>query len=300
MHNWRMRHLFIVLLVSIIILALASKYYYDWFLREGLGKNQTVYSSFGQRYQSVDNTYRSLDAANFKKNSEKAVGPNVTSSITDPNFTLQDDNGPKYDFNNLDNTGGSLADFNDASSPSGSQNYSRGRNIDFNIFATDYNRSHEPGGKNRDTSYPIASGGSLFGSRSFSDSSSTVCESINGFLLREIAITNIMATQFTAEQKLQMNSFMSALNNYMKKVRLSSPEVAANWVQSSGLTRTSLVDTVVAYARQQASNDKDAGNLVSMYEPVQSNATMLSYVLTMLVTSDLSDAYHDCNGSIIR
>jgi len=273
-------NILIALLIVVIVLAFVIT---GQSIREGIGKNQTVYKSFGERYKSVDNTYHALDAANNVQNSEKAIGKNVIDATVDPNQflpTYAQDNGPRQDFNNLQNVGNNLGNY-DASGGSSSIN-------DFNIFATNYDRRLEPGGKNSSATYHNAT--------------VSICETINGFMLHENAITNMMATQFTAEQKLQINNFISTVNSYMRIMKVQQPVVAANWLQTSNQTRTSIIDVVIKYAEQQAAGGSDsvAQNLVTTYEPLKNNTAMMAYVQAMLLSVDMNDAMHNCNGSIIR
>lgn len=279
------------LLITVIVLAILV-ISQRTVLHEGIGKDQTLYKSFGDRYKSVDNTYHGLDAANHAQNSEKVIGRNVIDSTVDSNQflpTYAQDVGPRQDFNNLRNSGEYLGNYN----PSG------GSTRDFDIFATDYDRSLEPGGKNRDSTTLFATNGTHQPIH-YRNSTASICETINTFMLHETAITNLMATQFTAEQKLQINNFISILNTYMKNMKTQEPAIAANWVQTSNQTRTSVVDVVLGYAQQVGSNTPDAQNVLIAYAPLKNNSAMTAYVQAMLLSVDMNDAFHDCNGSIIR
>ena len=254
--------------------------------REGIGKNQTIYKSFNDRYKSVDNTYHELDAIHSKENSEKIIGPNVIDATVDPNQFLPSyaqENGRLWDFNKLRSAGEHLGNYDPSGSSPGT----------FNIFATDYDRRYEPGGLNRDST-------SYYSTGNYRNATASICETINNFMLHENAITNMMSTQFTAEQKLQINNFIATLNAYMRNMKVQEPSVAANWVQMSNQTRTSVVDVVIGYAQQVGSKDPHAQNLINIYAPLRNNPAMTAYVQAMLLSVDMNDAFHNCNGSIIR
>lgn len=275
----------IILLIIVIILAFVIT---GQTLREGIGKDQVLYKSFGDRYKSVDNTYHALDAIHSKDNGEKVIGPNVIDPTVDPNQFLPSyaqDRGQRRDFNNLSNAGEHLGNYDPSGgSPKPPDGY-------FNIFATDYDRRYEPGGQNRDSTSS--------GNR-YRNATTSICETINNFMLHENAITNMMATQFTAEQKLQINNFIATLNTYMKNMKVNQPDVAANWAQLSNQTRTSIVEVVIEYAQQVSSYDSSAKNLLTIYAPLKDNSIMTAYVQAMLLAVDMNDAFHNCNGSIIR
>jgi hypothetical protein len=134
------------------------------------------------------------------------------------------------------------------------------------------------------------------GDRSSSSSMGT-CESLNNFMLRETAISNMMGTNLTAEQRMQSQKFMNLLNDYIAKVQRTAPLDATNWSRVA-LTRDDIVPVVVDYARGK--DDADSKKLVQAFDLVQNNATMTAYIKSMLLVADMTDAYHDCNGSAIR
>jgi hypothetical protein len=135
---------------------------------------------------------------------------------------------------------------------------------------------------------------------SFNTGKTPVCETLNLFLLRDTAITNMMATQFTAEQKMQIQNYMNVIDSYIKYMQRNNPTEAANWVRSANdKTRNGMVDTVVLYARQTAASQPEAQRVVTAAQPVVNNPSMMAYMQAMLMNSDMSDAYHSCNGSII-
>jgi hypothetical protein len=118
------------------------------------------------------------------------------------------------------------------------------------------------------------------------------CDSLNGFLLRETAISNMMSTNLTAEQRMQSQNFMNLLNAYMIRIQRVAPSDAANWVRRT-MTRDDMVQVVVDYARGKA-NDLDSKKLVQTFNAVQQNSHMMAYIKSMLLQADMTDAHYDC------
>lgn len=124
-----------------------------------------------------------------------------------------------------------------------------------------------------------------------------VCESLNHFILRETAVSNMMGTNLTAEQRMQSQKFMNLLNDYIGNVQRNAPMDASNWGRVA-ISRDDMVQVVVDYAK--AKNDATSKKLVQAFDPVQNNSTMTAYIKSMLLVADMTDAYHDCNGSVVR
>lgn len=118
------------------------------------------------------------------------------------------------------------------------------------------------------------------------------CDSLNGFLLRETAISNMMSTNLTAEERMQSQNFMNLLNAYMIRIQRAAPSDAANWVRQT-MTRDDMVQVVVDYARGKA-KDSDSKKLVKTFNAVQQNSHMMAYIKSMLLQADMTDAHYDC------
>jgi hypothetical protein len=115
------------------------------------------------------------------------------------------------------------------------------------------------------------------------------CELMQLFLLRETSLANMMATQFTAEQKLQLQTFMNALNKYVSYIQTKKPSDASNLVrQVVANTKSSMLDVVMQYAQQTSDHDMESKKLVQTYAPIQVNPTMTAYISAMLLVGDMT------------
>ncbi|NBV84418.1 hypothetical protein EBR57_09925 [bacterium] len=109
------------------------------------------------------------------------------------------------------------------------------------------------------------------------------------FVMRETALTNMMATQFTAEQKLQLQTFMNALNQYVSYIYTKRPSDAGNLVkQIVANSKSSMVDIVIFFAKQTSGSDVESKNLLTTYVPIEENPNMMAYLYAMLLTEDMS------------
>jgi hypothetical protein len=108
------------------------------------------------------------------------------------------------------------------------------------------------------------------------------CETLHFFNTRETAVTNMMFSQFTAEQKSQLQTFMNLLNRYVVGLSNTRPDVTANLISNRS---DSMLASVLLYAH----TDNNGADLINAYSPIQKNASMSTYLDAYLLATDMRD-----------
>lgn len=220
---------------------------------EGYDPTQKTFTSFADRYKQTDRTYAQLDDMNEDLNRQKEVGKHVT------DFTHTDGKEVVSGSNSWEHVRTQVTDEDDDEK----KKNERVKKYDYYSSQTDYS--------------PYAY--------------NNICELVHFFVLRETALTNTMATQFTAEQKLQLQTFMDALNKYVLYVQTKRPSDASNLARKVvSNTNSSTVDVMIEFAQQTADADMESKKLLKVYGPVQVNPNMLAYIQAMLLVGDMTTA----------
>jgi len=275
--------LLIGVLLCVAVLASTS-------LIEGLGIDQKVYSSNAERLKDKKKAYAYLDSVNANVNASKIVGPNVIDA-THPQSRGYGTESQR------------LLDDIQAMTKAGAQQPedipAYGDTDDVNSLSkyTWTSRGRQPYAKARFPSVGFP-GDPFQKKRIFSDrgrmgqSPSDFCQLINLFVLRETAISNMMAKQFTVDQKLQVQQFTDAMNQYVLYLQQDRPQDAANLKrQSVDDSAGTMLDVLVSFA-QRTTDDAQSKTFLQAYTPLQPN--MLAYLHTALLVQDMQDAYSVC------
>jgi hypothetical protein len=241
---------------------------------------QRLNSSFAERYEDTEYIYQQLDASNKDLNQQKEVGPNVTDS-THTNGLLNDYDDP------LPSPRPRLSTNNQYSweyqrqrlpenSSSGNDNW-----VNHKYY---YNDSDWNGGGDWANRNTMASSSS-----SQSRGNGELCERMNFFVMKESAMANMMATQFTAEQKLQLQTFMNAINKYVSYIQLKRPSDASMILrQVVANSKSSMVDALMEFAQRTAKEDVESQTLLRTYGPIQVNPNMNAYIHAVLLMNDMT------------
>jgi len=221
---------------------------------EGYDPTQRTDKSFADRYRRTNHTYAKLDEMNEDVNRQKEVGQNVT------DFTHT--NGVVSDSNSWEHVRRPMSKLSDDEKIG----YQFGKDADLRS-------SH---------SWELPSKSSTY-------QAPHLCELMHFFVLRETALTNTLATQFTAEQKLQLQTFMDALNKYVLYVQTKRRSDASNLArQVVASTNSSTVDVMIQFAQQTADSDMESKKLLKNYGPIQVNPNMMAYIQAMLLVGDMT------------
>jgi len=275
--------LLIGVLLCVAVLASTS-------LIEGLGIDQKVYSSNAERLKDKTKVYAYLDSANADVNASKIVGPNVIDA-THPQSRGYGTESQRLldDIQSMTEAGAqqpeeipAYGDMDDVNSLSKYTWTSRGRQPYAKARFPSVGFPGDPFQKKRITSDRGRMG----------QSPSDFCQLINLFVLRETAISNMMAKQFTVDQKLQVQQFTDAMNQYVLYLQQDRPQDAANLKrQSVADSAGTMLDVLVSFA-QRTTDDAQSKTFLQAYTPLQPN--MLAYLHTALLVQDMQDAYSVC------
>jgi|LauGreDrversion2_5_1035112.scaffolds.fasta_scaffold14148_3 hypothetical protein len=252
----------VLVLVVILIVSVST-------VIEGYDPTQKTFRSFADRYKQTKRTYDALDANNENVNREKDVGARVTDAThIDGRQIVPGNNswehvrrGPQDDSGDKKQT------------------------TTYHYFGKDdYGYLPYAGDRGRDLNNRW--------DRDRDDHRKTnVCELLHFFVLRESSMANMMATQFTAEQKLQLQTFMEALNKYVLYVQTKRPSDASNLARKVvSNTNSSTVDVMIEFAQQQQTEDVESKKLLQKYGPIQVNPNMAAYIQAMLLVGDMTTA----------
>jgi hypothetical protein len=238
---------------------------------------QRLNSSFAERYQDTNYTYQQLDASNKNLNRQKEVGPDVTDS-THTNGLLNDYDDP------LPPPRPRLTTNNQYSweyprrrpeSSSGDNNWVNNQYRDWNN--SDWNNSDW--NRMASASSSLSRGGG----------NGELCERMNFFVMKETDMANMMATQFTAEQKLQLQTFMNVMNKYVSYIQLKRPSDASMILrQVVANSKSSMVDALMEFAQRTAKEDVESQTLLRTYGPIQVNPNMNAYIHAVLLMNDMT------------
>lgn len=112
---------------------------------------------------------------------------------------------------------------------------------------------------------------------------------MNFFVMKETDMANMMATQFTAEQKLQLQTFMNAMNKYVSYIQLKRPSDASMILrQVVANSKSSMVDALMEFAQRTAKEDVESQTLLRTYGPIQVNPNMNAYIHAVLLMNDMT------------
>lgn len=246
----------LVVLLSLILLASLT-----W--EEG-------FQSFGDYYARRDKMYEDIDAANAAFGARKEVGPNVTDLTHGGNIKRD----RRYD-----------DDDDDRYTTRDDQRYDDRRRCDDRRYDeywyTTGDRSlYDTTDRNR---YNTTDRRSVYDDRR-STSGRSDCETLHIFTTRETAVTGSMLSHFTAEQKLQLQTFMNLLNKYVELLQRTRPDVIPNLISNR---RDTLLATVLLFA--QKDNNDLARALLTSHAPILQTPTMSTYIDAFLLASDMKD-----------
>jgi hypothetical protein len=245
----------VLVLVVILIVSVST-------VIEGYDPTQKTFRSFADRYKQTDNTYAKLDDNNKDMNRQKDVGAHVTDSTHIDGRQIVPGN------NSWEHVRRSNTDVGDGTT----DGYDFGKKYDYGYGSQYLNNRW-----NRDDRK--------------SSAAPNVCELLHFFVLRESSMANMMATQFTAEQKLQLQTFMEALNKYVLYVQTKRPSDASNLARKVvSNTNSSTVDVMIEFAQQQQTEDVESKILLQKYGPIQVNPNMAAYIQAMLLVGDMTTA----------
>lgn len=244
----------VLVLVVILVVSLSTTI-------EGYDPTQRTDTSFADRYRRTNHTYATLDEMNEDVNRQKEVGRNVT------DFTHT--NGQEV--------------------ASGSNSWEHIRRPMSTPSDDEKIGDHKDSYGYLPSNWDLPSSQSQKSTDYRPSAAPHLCELMHFFVLRETALTNTLATQFTAEQKLQLQTFMDALNKYVLYVQTKRPNDASNLArQVVAATNSSTLDVMIQFAQQTADSDTESKKLVENYGPVQVNPNMMAYIQAMLLVGDMT------------
>ena len=294
--------LLIGVLLCVAVLASTS-------LIEGLGIDQTVYSSNAERLKDKTKVYAYLDSANADVNASKIVGPNVIDATHPQGRGYGTDSQRlRDDIQAMTKAGAqqpeeipAYGDMDDVNSLSkytwtsrGRQPYPKARfpSVGFPGDPFRKKRSFSDRGRMGQSPSDFSQLINQCDRGRLEQSPSDFCQLINLFVLRETAISNMMAKQFTVDQKLQVQQFTDAMNQYVLYLQQDRPQDAANLQrQSVADSAGTMLDVLVSFA-QRTTDDAQSKTFLQAYTPLQPN--MLAYLHTALLVQDMQDAYSVC------